>query len=95
MKKQKIDFSLMLKCGQQIQKAKNDFCKALNRTDWRKVIGKNQKVKTKTVSEQKIEFLMNKGMVKVGTVLQDKESIAIISDLGRCEWFKRTEIWRD
>ena len=47
-----------------------------------------------TTAGQKVAFLEDKGMEIAGVVLQKDGRIAIVSELGRVEWFRIAEIWR-
>ncbi len=47
-----------------------------------------------TTAVQKVKFLYEKGLELAGVVLQKDGRIAIVSELGRVEWFNVDEIWR-
>ena len=47
------------------------------------------------IEAQKVGILTEKGLKIVGTVLQKgDDTLAIVSEYGRVEWFKMEEIWR-
>ena len=48
-----------------------------------------------TTAGQKVAFLEDKGMEIAGIVLQKDGRIAIVSEMGRVEWFRIAEIWRN
>jgi len=47
-----------------------------------------------TTAGQKVAFLGDNGMYLAGVVLQKDGRIAIVSELGRVERFRLSEIWR-
>jgi len=43
---------------------------------------------------EKAEIISQKGFSLAGVVLQKEDQIAIVSELGRVEWFSVDQIWR-